>query len=129
MSWQQRLSALCDAACGLAHLHASRMLHRDDKTGSILLDGSLQLLQTAGGTLLVYRAFLSDVGLAKVREASAGAGATTHATTRSLAFLLGFGEPILTNSNQNSEKTDSFCIGVSLLVGIAGEPANGLLTK
>jgi serine/threonine protein kinase len=89
MSWQQRLSALCDAACGLAHLHASRMLHRDDKTGSILHDGSLQPLQTAGGTLLVYRAFLSDVGLAKVREASAGTNATMHATTRSLAYSLG----------------------------------------
>ena len=44
LSWQQRLSALCDAARGLALLHASRTLHRDVKTGNILLDGSLQPL-------------------------------------------------------------------------------------
>ena len=74
--WQQRLSALCDAQRGLVHLHASRTLHRDVKTGNILHDGSLQPLQTAGGALLVYRAFLSDFGLAQVREASA-AGAVS----------------------------------------------------
>ena len=56
-------------------------------------------------------------------------GTTTHTTTRSLAFSLGFGYPILTNSNQHSEKTDTFGIGVSLLMGLMGEPASGLLTK
>ena len=94
------------------HLHASRTFHRDVKTGNILLDGSLQPLQTAHGTLLVSSAFHSDVGLAKVREASAGTCATTHATTRSLAFSLGFADSLITNSDQHSEKTDAFGIGV-----------------
>ena len=129
LSWQQRLSALCDAARGLAHLHASCTLHRDVKTGNILLDGSLQPLQTAGGIIPVYRAFLSDVGLAKVREASAAVGAMTHATTSSVAFSTGFCDPIFINSNQHSERTDAYGIGVSLLMILLGEPANGLLTK
>ena len=129
LSWQQRLSALCDAARGLAHLHASCTLHRDVKTSNILLDGSLQPLHTAGGIIPVYRAFLADVGLAKVREVSAVVGAMTHATTSSVAFSTGFCDPIFINSNQHSERTDAYGIGVSLLMIMLGEPANGLLTK
>jgi hypothetical protein len=129
LSWQQRLSALCDAARGLAHLHASCTLHRDVKTGNILLDGSLQPLQTADGIIPVYRAFLSDVGLAKVREVSAMVSAMTHATTSSVVFSTGFCDPIFINSNQHSERTDAYGIGVSLLMILLGEPANGLLTK
>ena len=94
LDWQRRLSALCDAARGLAHLHSERILHRDVKTANILLDGALRPLSMAnGGTLLVYGAVLSDVGLAKVREPTLGGGGTTHATTRNLAFSMGFGDP------------------------------------
>jgi len=79
--------------------------------------------------VVVYRAFLADVGLARVCEASTGVCSTTHATTGSLAFSTGFGDPIFLNSNRHSEKTDAFGIGVSLLVALVGEPANGLLNK
>ncbi len=126
MNLPERLSALCDAALGLVHLHALRTLHHDVNTCNILLDGSLQPRQTAHDTLLVYRAFFSDVGLAKVHEASAGTGATTHATTRTLAFSPGFADPLVTSSSQHSEKTDAFGIGVSLLMGLVGKPANGI---
>ena len=129
LSWQQRLSAMCDATRGLVHLHASRTLHRDVKTGNILLDGSLQPLQTQGGIIRVYRAFLSDVGLAKVRETSKGGDAMTHSTTNSVAFSTGFCDPIFINSNQHSERTDAYGIGVSLLMILLSEPASGLLTK
>ena len=52
-----------------------------------------------------------------------------NASTSSVAFSTGFGDPIFFNSNQHSEKTDAFGIGVSLLMGLLGEPANELLTK
>jgi serine/threonine protein kinase/tetratricopeptide (TPR) repeat protein len=131
LSWQQRLSALCDAARGLLHLHASSTLHRDVKTGNILLDGALQSLQTAGGTSTsVYRAFLSDVGLAKVHEVrTGGAAAMTHYTTSSVAFSVGFCDPTFINSNQHSKRTDAYGIGISLLMSMLGEPANRLLAK
>jgi len=127
LDWQQRLSALCDAARGLAHLHGERILHRDVKTANILLVGALRPLPMAHGPPLpVYRAVLSDVGLAKVREPTLGGG-TMHATTRNLAFSIGFGDPALTNSNQHSEKTDAFGIGVCILISLVSEPAAGLM--
>jgi len=79
-----------------------------------------------GPPLLVHRAVLSDVGLAKVREPTFG-GTTTHTTTRNLAFSMGFVDPTLTNSNQHSEKTDAFGIGICALMSLVGVPAAGLL--
>ena len=129
LGWQQRLLALCDAARGLAHLHGARILHRDVKTANILLEGALRPLSVAHGPpLLVYRAVLSDVGLAKARGPTLG-GATTHATTRNLAFSPGFVDPALINSSQHSEKTDAFGIGICVLMSLVGEPAGGLMKK
>jgi len=127
LNWQQRLSALCDAARGLAHLHSERILHRDVKTANILLEGALRPLPMVHGPpLMVHRAVLSDVGLAKVREPTLGG--TTHATTRNLAFLTGFGDPALLNSSQHSERTDAFGIGICILMSLVSEPAAGLVT-
>jgi len=127
LDWQRRLSALCDAARGLAHLHNERILHRDVKTANILLEGALRPLPMAHGTpLLVHRAVLSDVGLAKVREPTLS-GTTTHATTRNLALSIGFVDPTLINSSQHSEKTDAFGIGICVLMSLVGEPAAGLM--
>jgi len=126
LDWQRRLSALCDAARGLAHLHGERILHRDVKTANILLEGALRPLPVAHGLpLMVHRAVLSDVGLAKVREPSLGGA--THATTHNLAFSTGFGDPALLNSNQHSEKTDAFGIGICVLMSLVSAPAAGLL--
>jgi len=127
LDWQQRLSVLCDAARGLAHLHRERILHRDVKTANILLEGALRPLPMVhGAPLLVHRAVLSDVGLAKVREPTLG-GTTTHATTRNLAFSTGFCDPALLNSNQHSERTDAFGIGICILMSLVSEPAAGLM--
>jgi len=127
LDWKQRLSALCDAARGLAHLHSERILHRDVKTPNILLEGALRPLHIAHGPpLLVYRAVLSDVGLAKVREATLD-GTTTHATTRGLAFSMGFVDPALVNSNQHSEKTDAYGIAVCILMSLVSASAAGLM--
>ena len=127
LDWQRRLSALCDAARGLAHLKGERILHRDVKTANILLEGALRPLPMAHGPpLLVYRAVLSDVGLAKVREPTLG-GTATHATTRNLAFSMGFGDPALLNSSKHSERTDAFGIGICILMSLVSEPAAGLM--
>ena len=127
LDWQRRLSALCDAARGLAHLHGQRILHRDVKTANILLEGALRPLPMSHGPpLLVYRAVLSDVGLAKVREPTLGFG-TTHATTRTLAFSMGFVDLAVVNSNQHSERTDAFGIGICILMSLVSEPAAGLM--
>jgi len=79
-----------------------------------------------GPPLPVHRAVLSDVGLAKVREPTLGGG-TMHATTRNLAFSMGFGDPALLNSNQHSERTDAFGIGICILMSLVSEPAAGLM--
>jgi len=79
-----------------------------------------------GPPLLAYRAVLSDVGLAEVREPSLG-GSTTHAKTRNLAISMGFVDYTLINSNQHSEKTDAFGIGICVLMCLVGEPAAGLM--
>jgi len=127
LDWQQRPSALCDAARGLAHLHGERILHRDVKTANILLEGALRPLPMVHGPpLRVYRAVLSDVGLAKVREPTLG-GTTTHATTRNLAISMGFVDPSLVNSNQHSATTDAFGIGICILMSLVSEPAAGLM--
>jgi len=127
LDWRQRLSALCDAARGLAHLHSARIWHRDVKTANILLEGALRPLPMAHGPpLLVHRAVLSDVGLAKVHEPTLGGG-TTHATTRNLAFSIGFVDPALLNSSQHSERTDAFGIGICILMSLVSEPAAGLM--
>jgi len=124
-NWQQRLPALCNSARGLAHLHGERILHRDVKTDNILLEGALRPLPMAHGSpLLVHRAVLSDVGLAKVREPTLG-GRTTHATTRNLTFSMGFGDPALLNSSQHSERTDAFGIGICILMSLVSEQARG----
>jgi len=125
LNWQRRLSAPCDAARGLAHLHGERILHRDVKTTNILLEGALRPLPH-GPPLLVHRAVLSDIGLAKVREPTLGGG-TTHATTRNLAFSPGWGDPALLNSYQHSEKTDAFGIGVCILMCLVSESTAGLM--
>ena len=127
LDWQRRLSALCDAARGLAHLHGERILHRNVKTANILLEGAPRPLPMAHGPLLlVYRAVLIDVGLAKVREPTLGGG-TTHATTHNLIFSVSFGDPTFLNSKQHSEKTDAFGIGICVLMSLVSEPSAGLM--
>jgi len=126
LDWQRRFSALCDAARGLAHLHGERILHRDVKTANILLEGALRPLPMAHGPpLLVHHAVLSDVGLAEVRDPTLDGA--THATTRNLAFSIGFVDQALVNSSQHSERTDAFGIGICILMSLVSEPAFGLM--
>ncbi|EOD29392.1 hypothetical protein EMIHUDRAFT_204047 [Emiliania huxleyi CCMP1516] len=134
LSWPQRLSALCDAARALEHLHLNLILHRDVKTASaegcapsssffVSSRGELALGQhparrsaaAAADARRVYRAFLSDVGHAKERAG----GSTAMATRATSAFYsAGFADPIYVDSSQHSR--------ISLLMALAGVESRGL---
>ena len=51
----------------------------------------------------------------------------TNATSN--VYSTGFADPNFLDSNQHSAKTDAYGIGISLLVALTGEPANGLRTR
>ena len=93
---------------------ASQVLHRDVKPANILLDER--------GT-----ARLADVGLAKVADAAAANA--THMSTRNVAGTPAFLDPLYLSTLQQSELTDGFAAGITLLMALVGQPALGLYSQ
>ncbi|XP_051180420.1 putative leucine-rich repeat receptor-like serine/threonine-protein kinase At2g19230 isoform X2 [Lolium perenne] len=108
LNWQQRLKIALDSAYGLEYLHKScspPLIHRDVKTGNILLTANLE-------------AKLSDFGLTRAFSSET----MTHTTTQP-AGTLGYLDPEYYATYHLSEKSDVYSFGVVLLVLITGQPA------
>ncbi|KAJ0589114.1 putative protein kinase RLK-Pelle-LRR-I-1 family [Helianthus annuus] len=105
LSWARRLKIAIDAAKGLDYLHnrsEPRVIHRDVKSGNILLDGDLN-------------AKVCDFGLSKqVTQADA-----SHVTTM-VKGTAGYLDPEYYTTQQLTEKSDVYSFGVVLLELICG---------
>ncbi|KAM0898789.1 hypothetical protein ACQ4PT_021708 [Festuca glaucescens] len=108
LNWLQRLKIALDSAYGLEYLHKScnpPLIHRDVKTGNILLTANLD-------------AKLSDFGLTRAFSSEA----MTHTTTQP-AGTPGYLDPEYYRTSHLSVKSDVYSFGVVLLVLITGQPA------
>ncbi|XP_044983825.1 LRR receptor-like serine/threonine-protein kinase IOS1 [Hordeum vulgare subsp. vulgare] len=108
LNWLQRLNVALDSAYGLEYLHKScspPLIHRDIKTGNILLTANLN-------------AKLSDFGLSKAFSSET----RTHTTTR-VAGTPGYLDPEYHETSHLRESSDVYSFGTVLLVLISAQPA------
>ncbi|XP_006654181.1 putative leucine-rich repeat receptor-like protein kinase At2g19210 isoform X2 [Oryza brachyantha] len=109
LTWLQRLNIALGSANGLNYLHRScsqPLIHRDVKTGNILLTASLEVK-------------ISDFGLTR---ASIHGTVGTHTPTQ-LAGTPGYMDPESLQTSHPSESNDVFSFGVVLMVIITGRSA------
>ncbi|KAH1250624.1 putative LRR receptor-like serine/threonine-protein kinase [Glycine max] len=105
LDWLARLRIAEDAAKGLEYLHTGcnpSIIHRDIKTGNILLDINM-------------RAKVSDFGLSRLAEED-----LTHISSIARGTV-GYLDPEYYASQQLTEKSDVYSFGVVLLELIAGK--------
>ncbi|KHN46041.1 Putative LRR receptor-like serine/threonine-protein kinase [Glycine soja] len=105
LDWLARLRIAEDAAKGLGYLHTGcnpSIIHRDIKTGNILLDINM-------------RAKVSDFGLSRLAEED-----LTHISSIARGTV-GYLDPEYYASQQLTEKSDVYSFGVVLLELIAGK--------
>ncbi|CAL9079672.1 unnamed protein product [Musa textilis] len=108
LSWRQRLQIAVQAAQGLEYLHKGckpPLVHRDVKTGNILLSESLE-------------AKIADFGLSKAFQSEIN---NTHVSTAVMGTP-GYLDPEYYATNQISEKSDVYSFGVVLLELLTGQP-------
>ncbi|CAI5475069.1 unnamed protein product [Closterium sp. Yama58-4] len=106
LTWQQRLEIASGAARGLAFLHSGcrpPIIHRDVKSGNILLDEDLEPV-------------VSDFGLAKV----APEHFTQPMTVTAIMGTQGYVAPEYVRTGKITEAVDVFAFGVVLLELITG---------
>ncbi|KAM4131698.1 hypothetical protein ACJW30_01G194900 [Castanea mollissima] len=104
LNWKQRNDIILGTARGLAYLHEEFhecIIHRDIKTGNILLDDDLQPK-------------IADFGLARLLPED-----QTHLSTK-FAGTLGYSAPEYAIHGQLSEKVDTYSFGVVVLEIICG---------
>ncbi|RZB81142.1 Cysteine-rich receptor-like protein kinase 2 isoform A [Glycine soja] len=105
LNWRQRYDIILGTARGLAYLHEEfhvLIIHRDIKSGNILLDEELQPK-------------IADFGLAKLLP-----GDQSHLSTR-FAGTLGYTAPEYALHGQLSEKADTYSYGIVVLEIISGQ--------
>ncbi|KAG4923491.1 hypothetical protein JHK87_049031 [Glycine soja] len=105
LNWRQRLDIILGTARGLAYLHEEfhvSIIHRDIKSGNILLDEQLQPK-------------ISDFGLVKLLP-----GDQSHLSTR-FAGTMGYTAPEYALHGQLSEKADTYSYGIVVLEIISGQ--------
>ncbi|KAG5125182.1 hypothetical protein AAZX31_11G214700 [Glycine max] len=104
LNWRQRYDIILGTARGLAYLHEEfhvSIIHRDIKSGNILLDEELQPK-------------IADFGLVKLLP-----GDQSHLSTR-FAGTLGYTAPEYALHGQLSEKADTYSYGIVVLEIISG---------
>uniref|UniRef100_A0A7S2C0G6 Protein kinase domain-containing protein n=1 Tax=Haptolina brevifila TaxID=156173 RepID=A0A7S2C0G6_9EUKA len=166
LGWRHRLMVVRDVASALVYLHTPYerkplILHRDVKPSNILLSllsepTSVPPSETGAAATLEalwpssrpvpapapLRAWLSDVGVAKVDDPRTGhttdapqpaflpsPAQATHLSTSTVRGTPGFVDNLVVNGLQHSEATDGFALGVTLLMSLTGLPAVGLLAR
>ncbi|XP_028187854.1 cysteine-rich receptor-like protein kinase 2 isoform X2 [Glycine soja] len=105
LNWKQRYDIILGTARGLTYLHEEfhvSIIHRDIKSGNILLDEQLQPK-------------ISDFGLVKLLP-----GDKSHIRTR-VAGTLGYTAPEYVLQGQLSEKADTYSYGIVVLEIISGQ--------
>ncbi|XP_027337777.1 cold-responsive protein kinase 1-like [Abrus precatorius] len=110
LNWTQRYDIILGTARGLAYLHEEfhvSIIHRDIKTGNILLDDDLQPK-------------IADFGLARLLP-----GDRSHLSTR-FAGTLGYTAPEYAIHGQLSEKADTYSYGIVVLEIISGQKSTNV---
>lgn len=105
LSWQQRFNIICGTAEGLAYLHGGsgvKIIHRDIKTGNILLDDDLTPK-------------IADFGLVRCVASD-----RSHVST-AIAGTLGYMAPEYLVRGQLTEKADVYAFGVLILEVATGK--------
>lgn len=107
MSWNTRVQIALDAAKGLEYLHEHtnpHYVHRDIKTGNILLDNN-------------FRAKISDFGLAKL----VGKTGEGESSVTKVVGTFGYLAPEYLRDGQATSKSDVYAFGVVLFELISGK--------
>ncbi|XP_027337521.1 cold-responsive protein kinase 1-like [Abrus precatorius] len=110
LNWKQRYDIILGTARGLTYLHEEfhvSIIHRDIKSGNILLDHEFQPK-------------ISDFGLARLLP-----GDKSHLKTR-FAGTLGYTAPEYAIHGQLSEKADTYSYGIVVLEIISGQKSTEL---
>ena len=113
MPWQTRCRVLCETLRALTYLHNLSTLHLDVKPSNILLDERCH-------------ARLADAGLAKMVEGSSSSA--THMTTNSVRGTPAFLCPIYLRTQEQSELTDGFAMGITILKAVTCLPDKNLVS-
>ncbi|KAK9284255.1 hypothetical protein L1049_023424 [Liquidambar formosana] len=104
LSWDERVKALKDVACGILYLHEGwdvKVLHRDIKASNVLLDKDMN-------------ARLGDFGLARMHQHG------ELATTTQIVGTVGYMAPEVVRTGRASAETDVFGFGVLVLEVVSG---------
>ncbi|XP_057762150.1 cysteine-rich receptor-like protein kinase 1 [Arachis stenosperma] len=105
LTWKQRFNIICGVAEALAYLHGgteSKIIHRDIKSGNILLDENLDPK-------------IADFGLARFVTEN-----RSHVTT-GIAGTLGYMAPEYLLQGQLTEKADVYAFGVVVAEVVCGK--------
>ncbi|KAG4975027.1 hypothetical protein AAZX31_11G214500 [Glycine max] len=110
LNWKQRYDIILGTARGLAYLHEEfhvSIIHRDIKTGNILLDDYLQPK-------------IADFGLARLLPRD-----RSHLSTK-FAGTLGYTAPEYAMQGQLSEKADTYSYGIVVLEILSGQKSTNV---
>lgn len=108
LTWKQRINICIDAARGLDYLHNHvaenhRVIHRDIKSGNILLDHNL-------------KAMISDLGLSKIGRANEN---ESYLITNA-SGTYGYCDPVYIDSGILTKESDVYSFGVVLFEVLCG---------
>ncbi|KAM7265920.1 hypothetical protein ACFE04_003603 [Oxalis oulophora] len=115
LTWTERMKIGLDVAMGLDYLHSFTTpphVHKDIKSGNILLDGN-------------FRGKIINFGLARSAEAEEG----EFALTRHIVGTKGYMAPEYLEHGLVSTKLDVFSFGVLLLEMVTGKEAAGFYAE